>query len=158
MWSVDRLGRLAEKNSHREKKRDGCKGHLKRERYCLQRTTHDRHGVHIYAFVVWNINILSSGTFVLYWCEDEFPEATQPAVELPLSGGQLLEGRHKTLDVLVCQDGAALPAAAHTADVAHLHTSTGKHWTLCDTNHPSLTLDWLMQTSRQTGSRVGLTV
>lgn len=31
-------------------------------------------------------------TFVVYRREDEFPDAAQPAVELPLPGGQLVNG------------------------------------------------------------------
>lgn len=45
-----------------------------------------------------------------------------------------MDGGNKTHDVLVGQDGAALAAAAHAADVAHLH---GEMNTRCDTNRPS---------------------
>lgn len=66
-----------------------------------------------------------------------------------------MEGPNETPDVLVCQDSAALPAAAHTADVAHLHTHThGETDAVCDTNHPSLTLGLALanlQADRQQG-------
>lgn len=38
-----------------------------------------------------------------------------------------MDGRNQSRHVPVCQDSAALPAAAHAADVAHLHTNTHTH-------------------------------
>ena len=56
--------------------------------------------------------------------EKQFPDAAQPAVKLSLSGSQLMDGRDETHDVVVCQHGTALTAAAHTANITHLHTHT----------------------------------
>lgn len=62
------------------------------------------------------------GTLAAYGCEERVPDAAQPAVEVALPGGQLVDGGNQSGHLLVCQHSAALPAAAHAADVAHLRT------------------------------------
>lgn len=54
--------------------------------------------------------------------EEDLPDAAAPTVQVPLSGGQLVDSRNKTHDIVVCQHRTALTSTAHTANVTHLHT------------------------------------
>lgn len=61
-------------------------------------------------------------TLTTYWREEELPDTAEPAVELSLPGGQLMDSRDKTHNVLVCQHCQALAATAHVANVTRLQT------------------------------------
>lgn len=67
---------------------------------------------------------LKTGTSFTQRREKNPPETAQPAVKPSLAGGQLVNGCDKTHHIQVCQRCTHLTAAAHTADVTHLHKNT----------------------------------
>lgn len=155
MWSVAQLGRLAEKNSHREKKRDGRKGHLKTETYSLQRTTDTPQAWRSYlsiCCVKHQYIVIRYLCYVLVWGHLSGRDSTSSRTASPwrpAHGGPKqkqwrsgLPGQHSF--ARRCTHCWCNPST-------HGH---GEMNTLSDTNHPSLTLPLAhanLQADRQQG-------